>query len=320
MSNSRRIAAFLLPLALIGCDAETLRQSSLDTHKVCRLYRMGTIPVSLSDTLPIIPFKVNALQSSAIMDTGGIATFISPSQANAAKAHTSFGRGIWIEGIGGHPTFVPLMWANTVQIGDIKWGHGVQLAISGQPNDEPGAVVNVVGMDFLDKFDYDLDFAHHKISVFSTENCVHPEPPWDTTSTGVPLSRVEHDHKVTMPVAFTGDLLEAEFDTGSMTSYLTRAGARKAGVSDAELDRDPLEVLTGVDGNRKIRRHRFAEIAIGEDVLRDFTMDVDDAHYTNLGVDMIIGMDYIAQHHLWLSLSTNALFIDSGERKKSVRG
>ncbi len=305
-------------LALVACDAESVRQTHLDTHKNCKIYRLGTIPVSLIGTRPVVPILINALHAAAVMDTGGIASFISPSQADAAKARTSYGGMIFIEGIGGHPTLVPWRWVTTFQVGDVKWGHGVRLAVAGGKTDLKDDVVALVGMDLLDGMDYDLDFPHHLITVYQTENCLHPEPPWSTTSSAVGLTRVEHDHKVTMPVAFDGGIVEAEVDTGASISFLTRTGAHKAGVSDAELDRDPIATLPGIDGNRRVREHLFAQIAVGEDLLHNFKIDIDDSRSTNLGVDMIIGMDYMATHHLWLSLSTNAVFIDSGEPKKAT--
>ena len=33
---------------------------------------------------------------------------------------------------------------------------------------------------------------------------------------------------------------------------------------------------------------------------------------------MILGMDYLGSHHLWLSLTTNALYIDSGESRRLI--
>jgi Aspartyl protease len=297
--------------------AESVREGGLDYRKKCVITRLGVVPVVGSPTQFVVPFKINSVESVATLDTGGIASFITPGLAAAAKAGSSYGGAIGVEGIGGHAFVAQWVWVNTVAIGEVKWGHGVRIAVIGSLASDPKQTMAVVGMDLLDQLDYDLDFANHKVSVYSTENCLHPEPPWEDTSTGLALNRVERDHKVTIPVAFEGGVLDAEFDTGSDISYLTKAGARRAGVSDAELAKDPRSTLPGIDGVRNIRKHRFSEIAIGEDVLRDFQMAVDESPHSDLSVDMIIGMDYIAKHHLWLSLSTNALFIDSGEKKRT---
>jgi hypothetical protein len=52
--------------------------------------------------------------------------------------------------------------------------------------------------------------------------------------------------------------------------------------------------------------------------MRDFKIDIDESRATNIGIDMIVGMDYMATHHLWLTLATNAMFIGSGEPEKAM--
>ena len=53
-------------------------------------------------------------------------------------------------------------------------------------------------------------------------------------------------------------------------------------------------------------------------VLHDVPIDVT-RHFDRRDTwPMLLGMDYIEHHHLWLSYSTNALYIDSGEKKPAA--
>jgi predicted aspartyl protease len=263
----------------------------------------------------VVQAKINGVESKALIDTGGVVSFITTPLSERAKVH-SYRGAVRLAGFDGHEVVSPVVWTNSLQIGGLTWAGGVEFALMGPPHDDPKLSVALLGMDLLDGRDYDIDFTHHLLTIYSTKNCLHPDPLWDTTSTGVSLERTEHDHKVTLPVAFDADLLDAEIDTGAPTSYLTREGALRAGVTKDALAKDPTRDVPGLNGKRKVRVHRFAQISIGEDVLRNFEIEVDDRPRNDFPVDMIIGLDYISQHHLWLSLSTNAVFIDSGEKKK----
>ena len=63
--------------------------------------------------------------------------------------------------------------------------------------------------------------------------------------------------------------------------------------------------------------HRFANMAIGEEELHDFPMLVA-PDFNRLDPAMILGMDYLGSHHLWLSLTNNAFYIDSGESRRLI--
>ncbi len=96
---------------------------------------------------------------------------------------------------------------------------------------------------------------------------------------------------------------------------MTRAGALRAGLSNADIDRGQQAGYVDASGGQNIAHmHRFAEIAVGEDVLYDTPVMIVDNAASSLDVDMVLGMDYLATHHVWLSLSTGMVYIDSGVR------
>jgi predicted aspartyl protease len=121
---------------------------------------------------------------------------------------------------------------------------------------------------------------------------------------------------VTIPVEFDGGSLTAVFDTGARDSYLTRAGAHKAGITNRQLDQDPLRDVTSIDGRKaKARIHNVPEFVVGEELIRNFPFVVDEQSNRDQHYDMLLGMDWISKHHLWLSYTTDSLYIDSGEKK-----
>jgi hypothetical protein len=55
------------------------------------------------------------------------------------------------------------------------------------------------------------------------------------------------------------------------------------------------------------RLHRFAAVRIGSEVLRDQEIEV--APLALPGADMLLGADYLRTRHVWLSYSTQRLFL-----------
>lgn len=316
-----RIAAACLPAILAGgcaTSADEIRISHVDTTKPCHVFQLGTIPAKIAGGRVLIPIVVNGVAGEAILDTGSVLTMITPKYADAVEPKGRASGGMI--GIGGLTGTAILSWVpvEKVQIGDMNFPGKSRLAVAEVGLGRRHGNFALVGRDFLDGKDLDLDFAHNRISVYGTENCVHTEPLWTTKSTGVALTRVDHDLDVTVPVIFEGDTIDAVIDTGTFRSLLTHKAAVRAGATDAELANDPQASFAGVFGERrKSRIHKFAEVAVGEDIFKNLPVEVAEQASVDDHDDMILGLDYVLNHHLWLSYSTNALFIDSGEPKSA---
>ena len=84
--------------------------------------------------------------------------------------------------------------------------------------------------------------------------------------------------------------------------------AERLGVGPAALAHDPLTAGSGVDLIAMAGRlHRFAAVRIGSEVLRDQEIEV--APLALPGADMLLGADYLRTRHVWLSYSTQRLFL-----------
>ncbi len=270
--------------------------------------------------IAIVPFLIDGVSSAAMVDTGSNITLISPDLATKIKPALIDKQLYGLSAIVGHLN-TRLIVVNRVQVGQVSWTHpilGVADIMGGSKRHLSAALL---GLNFLRGLDVDLDFAHGKIVAYGTANCVHAEPPWQDSYSGVPLTWVlKHTH-VTIPVIFDGGELEAVVDTGAVRSVITREAASRIGVTAADYAKDPVSRIIDLGGEHgTAREHIFPEIVVGEDLFRNFHMLIVDKISTEAPVDMILGTDYLAQHHIWLSLSTNALYIDSGEKAKPRSG
>ncbi len=300
-------------------------RNSVDPAKPCRMVKFTQVPIRTLGKVAIVPFAINDVQTIAVLDTGADITAITHALANQAGLRTNPQlRPMRMSGMSGGFD-VQLAFAHTIQYGGFKTTLPPAVAVLDFVRSSTAIGANL-GLDLLDGFDWDLDFPHDKMTAFQTQNCTDVDPAWTTKSTGLAITRglpdlmgdgkPKGDLQLTIPVQFDGGTLVALLDTGASHSYLTRAGAHKAGITNAELDRDPFGPMKSIDGRtRKVRRHNVAELVVGEDIERNFPVDVAEYFNRDEEFDMILGMDWIAKHHLWLSLTTDSLYINSGEPK-----
>jgi predicted aspartyl protease len=278
-----------------------------------------------------MPVWVNGIETIGIMDTGAVESMVTPELA-AVAALTILKDEERFRGVSGALTSHPA-YAEKLQAGSILDADGKILGVYPFAGSHGREIGVLIGADFLDGFDYDMDLSHDALRPYQTHDCQSVDPPWPDAYGGLALKRgalgkeqrgaftvstIGSFHQIMMPVAFPGGVLDALFDSGTTQSMLSHAAARDAGATNAELDADPLEVVTGVSGEKaSFRTHRFAEVAIGAETLRDMPMHVA-MSFDRRDRQMILGMDYIETHHLWLSYTTNALYIDLGSKRKPM--
>jgi predicted aspartyl protease len=305
-----------------------LRRNAVDPTKPCLIAKFAVVPLKLFHNIAFVPVKVNDVFTYGILDTGSDGTLLTPAMVKAAKiAPDPKQRPYRAYGMAGGFS-MQVVLADSFQIGGLKLTHPNPSGVVDFVNSNNEKVGALIGSNLIGALDWDIDFTSGQMTSYETQNCHDIDPLWETKSTGVPLTRgtdrkftalanlLGLNANVTLPVEFDGGSLTAVFDTGTGQSYLTREGAHKAGITNAQLDRDPIVVLTAINGKtRKVRRHTVSEFVVGEDLQRNFPVEVAEYFNRNDQYDMILGMDWIARHHIWLSYTTDSLYIDSGEKK-----
>jgi predicted aspartyl protease len=332
------LTGFLL-LGLASCEmprptppprdrAYLLMRNGVDPKKPCLISRFARVQLKVRYNVAYVPVILNGHNTVGRLDTGSEVTMLTPAAIAAA--------GLQVDpklpktemlGVAGAYS-VGAVRADTLQIGQLKMTRPAPLLVQDFIGSNKEKIGALIGTDMIDGFDWDLDFAHEQMTAYRTQNCHDIDPLWPTKSTGVAITRgldpkiiplagnLALPLNVTLAVEFDAGTLTAVLDTGATHSFLTRMGARKAGITAAELDRDPEEVASAIDGSKiKVRRHRVAEFVVGQDLEHDFPLEVAEGFDRRQQFDMILGMDWIAKHHLWISYTTDSLYIDSGELK-----
>jgi predicted aspartyl protease len=321
------LAACEPPEPLVPDRSYLYRRNAVDASKPCLIAKFAGVPVKLVRNSAFVPVKVNSTLTYGMIDTGSDMSMLSPDLAAAANLHADphqpRRRGYGLAG-GFDLVYVQ---PDKIQIGGLIRYHPTPANIVNFAG-HGSNVGALIGSNLLDGFDWDIDFPHDRMTAVRTSNCHDIDPPWDTKSSELPLTRGTNRQiteiasmlglavNVTLPVEFDGGSLKAVFDTGARMSYLTREGAHKAGITNTQLDHDPTINIGAINGKIiKARLHRVNEFVVGQDLQKDFPVAVAEHLNRDDEFDMILGMDWIARHHVWLSYTTDSLYVDSGEKK-----
>ncbi len=328
-----------LSLALSACESTdslspmpsrryVFIRNGVDASKPCLIAKLAEVPVRVIHGTALVPVVVNGVGTVGVLDTGAEMTIMTPAMAAAAKITIDPKQHLrHAEGIAG--VFdAPAAMAKTLQIGHLMLNPPPVLDVFNFVNSRNTTIGIQVGGNSIDGLDWDLDFQHGLMTSYRTRNCHDIDPLWDTKSTGLPLRRGMNPAfatvagilglpmNVTVPVQFDGGIVNAVFDTGSMYSMLSLRAAHWLGITNKALARDPEQDIAAID-QTKIRAHRhiIPNVFIGESPERDFMVYVPETANKGDQLEMILGMDWIATHRLWLSYTTDSLYIDSGEKK-----
>jgi hypothetical protein len=329
----------LLALSVAACEAPKPPvpdrsylswRNAIDPKGPCLIQRLAAVPVEIHYGLAYVQVLVNTTPTWGILDTGSETTNLTPAIVAAAKLKIDPSqRPRHLRGLAGGFN-VKRVQAKTLQVGLLKVTNPAPSAVFDFGGSNKVKIGALIGGNIIDHLDWDVDLAHGLMTSYMTRNCHDVDPMWDTKSTGLPLTRGT-DQKVipaagliglalnvTIPVQFEGGSLNAVIDTGAATSYMTHAAAYKIGLTNALLEQDPFVEIHAIDDKPiKVRHHQFREFVVGEELLHNFPVNVARLFDRDEHFDMILGMDWIAKHHLWLSYTTDSLYIDSGEKKPS---
>jgi hypothetical protein len=110
-------------------------------------------------------------------------------------------------------------------------------------------------------------------------------------------------------VLVDGRPLRALIDTGASSSLITASGMFRLGVTPALLRPDPAGNGAGVGpAPVPMHLHRFAELRVGPDVMRDPALWVASVRVVPI-VDMLLGADWLQTRRVWLSFATKQIFV-----------
>jgi hypothetical protein len=302
--------AIQVTLAIVCLFGSLCVQAKAD----CVVEPAALVPLDVIDNTILVTAKVNDRNATFILDTGTSRSLVT----EAAVAHLGLSRDSWVstamQGIGGierranaDPRSFTLGGLPLVRP---TLNHDTSLTVGVMPGILVGnrTVDGLLGRDFLSAFDLDLDIPRRQLTLYRVSGCKTRVIPWQFPFETVPVA-MPIDRAVVVAVNLDGVPLRALLDTGASESVLAAPGIVRTGISPAQLAADQGISATGV-GRRSVllRRHTFQMLRVAGTHWDTPMLLVSAVHLYPI-VDMMLAVDWLAQHRVWLSFSMSQLGI-----------
>jgi predicted aspartyl protease len=273
---------------------------------------VATLPLEARNDGLVTRVRLNGTEMNMLVDTGAQLTIIRAAAAKRLKLEGTR-LPIILTGIGGE-RYVDGFRAKTFEIGKL---HGQNLTMMvadvadlASDQTDGNSIDGILGMDFLAQYDIDLDLPENKIRLFKPIRGCHSaraalEEPLYTQPMywqGVALVA-----SAVVPVGIGGRHLLALIDSGATSTAIYRNVKYRAGLTTADLARDPRSYTRGV-GPRKVAtvEHRVAALTIGDITIQHLPITVMDERSDDQA-DMLLGRDFLSRVHVWLSFSSRTV-------------
>ncbi|WP_206244892.1 aspartyl protease family protein [Novosphingobium terrae] len=289
MSFHRAWRLLVLSLGLLPCCPATAGAHGLSCHR-------RTVAVQRLGSRALVPLAINGRKMQMILDTGASETVLfhdtpdhlglPPSPGLAAAQTTSYGQ----------PLSIHFVRAETVAFAGIT-SHALDLAVL--PRDQGSAIPAGFFADpRLQEGDYDL--ANRSLRLTCAP---FPPPRWTRQGkvTKVPLETVS---RVFGTGSVKGVTMRVLFDTGSPTSSMTLAAARRAGLP---VDGPADSVAAGLAPDSALRAWSVSvdALRLGDSDDIELPLLIVDKPHAN--ADMIMGLDFFTHHRVWIDRSRHVL-------------
>ncbi len=263
--------------------------------------KQAELSVQLRDGFAFVPASIGDVPVTLLLDTGAQGMLLTPGIVEALHLPVDPHAGTRLLGTGGVRD-APNVLLRGLRIGDLLMADGSVpvAALPGVPQTKP-LLAGLLGGQFLEIYDLDLDVPHGRMALYDALGCA--APPFPLPYGILPLN-VSPEGDVFVTVQLNGESLLALVDTGSRASIITEQAAERLGLSGP----GSANLARGVDGSTLPVRHlRVRRLQVGTEVTADAPISVSPLQ---LGRgDMLLGLDYLGRHRVWISYRTGRVLI-----------
>ena len=284
--------------AVIGMLMSGLAACAQTGERQCTVYTSGVMPIINRSGSPVVRAGINGHPVALIVDTGATVSLIGTSHVDPLGLEVLGAYGT-IQGVGGRE-FSQAVKVDSLEMGPSKASNFTVIAggkfgssIDGLP------IVGLFGNDFLSNYDTIIDIPDHVVRLVRTENCPSATPGWGGKIHAIPVTHSSSDSlKTTLEVKINDHAADATLDTGSANTLVTRSAARRAGVTRAMLQQDPVSLTWGVTHDPlKAYHHLFSTFEVGGIVFHNIRLTVVEDIPEG---DVLLGSDFMQHYRLWI--------------------
>jgi predicted aspartyl protease len=280
----------------------------------CTVDNKATVALDVAGGAITVPVEVNGTVATLIVDTGAQRSLVTEDAVHRLGLARDEWVGTTMRGIGGiesRPNADP----RSLTLGGVPLvrrtvTHDTSLTVGILPRTHIGNLVidGVLGRDFLAPFDLDLDVPNRRLTLYQVQDCTGRFLPWQGGYTAVPVT-LPAENALIVPVTLDGMPLRALLDTGAGASMLAAPGLFRLGVQPASLAGDPSSTVSGAGSHMvTMHRHTFRSLKVGGEATDAPVIWTAPIQLMPI-VDMLLGADWLATRHIWISFATKQLFV-----------
>jgi hypothetical protein len=182
-------------------------------------------------------------------------------------------------------------------------------------------VFALLGEDFFDYFDLDIDIGHNAFNAFEYNRCDTEPVYWAERFSEADI--VVQNHRILISVAVNGRSARALLDTGAWATIVSAGLARRLGIDVDGLASQGGRKTSGVDKHPvDIYLYTFTSFGIGDEIIKNPRLRIadfgrqrfdfnslnrfDDAPMSDF--DIILGVDFMQNHHMYIETRGGKMF------------
>jgi Aspartyl protease len=214
----------VLIIGVLLCCALVTKQSLAAGPKDCSLRRLTSIDLTVGPSGPVLlPVSIENTNELMILDTAQVFSFVWQDSADRLSLHKkSLPSGLAGTAFG-NTRIDSYTTAPSLSMGSLRIGKADFLVIPEGADKYTGgndSIVGVVGMNLLANVDIELDIAHHKLNLYSTDHCPGKVVYWSNTFNEVPTRRDKFG-ALSFPMELDGKKIEATLSSGNSQTSLS---------------------------------------------------------------------------------------------------
>ncbi|WP_148315180.1 retropepsin-like aspartic protease [Acetobacter cibinongensis] len=295
-----------LKTLLLGAMLASLAACAAPEEHGCRVGTLGTLPVLNTHGSPLVHVTINGRRVIMLVDSGAEFSTLSR-RAVKTLGLSALPGDLWMHGVGGSYAAIPYK-IDTLGLGT---GTTHDVLVLDSPGDigtfhgEP--VVGLFGSDFLSSYDVVFDLQKQTINLYDeVKDCPSPTPLWDGPNAKVDMVPEDHN-RIGLNIKLNNTRsIDALLDSGAFRTVVTERHAHRAGVTQEQLEANPLSISGGID-EHKVRGHvhRFSSLQIGTETFDQPVLEV-----SRIKTDgtALLGADFLRHNRVWVSRHDRAIY------------
>jgi predicted aspartyl protease len=275
-----------------------------DAPLACTVQRVAEVPLTLRNGFLTVPATIDDKPVTMLVDTGAERTIVTPGTVEALRLDRDRHRNTTIYGTGG------ASFGANAKIQSFGFGGYEMLdqsyAVGQLSPREPEN--GILGADWLSLYDVEIDVPQRRMALYQAQGCEGRYIPWHGSYTDLAHIHVQGRDLLNLPVQLAGQPLTALLDSGANSTQITESSAARLGVDAVAMAHDPASQAMGVDQTRlSMHRHRFPDMVVGAEHFPSVVLSVGAVQVPN--ADMLLGADFLRSRRVWLSYTTQQVFI-----------